>query len=311
MSEGHPRGCLYQTPWVGVVALLFERSSQAGGMVTTGAETGTSWVDPMADIDRHPDGGSMVTIISEACGNAVHTGRDRDVLPLLGLRPGETAIEVGCGAGALLRELGRLTRGQVALVGVDPSGLVLARARRETAEADPGSLAGVITYQQMDGRALAFPDGSFDAAVCSRVLIHAADPERIVAEMARVVRPGGRVLCVEPAHQFWAGVDDRLREKTSAFTNPNVGRELLGMLRRAGLRDVTITSHTHIGHDLPDVAGMRADLAAGKGMLAAAVGAGRCTVAEAEEFFAQTEAAIRRGTFLFCAVHFAALGHKG
>lgn len=268
------------------------------------------WVDPMGEIDRHPDGGSMVAIIAQTCGNAVHTRRDRDLLPLLALQPGQTALEVGCGAGAVLRELARLTDGQVRLVGVDPSGLMLAQARRETAAAGLGPLADAIAYARMDGRALAFPDGAFDAAVCSRVLIHAADPAGLVAELARVVRPGGRVFCIEPAHQFWAGVDDRLRERTSAFTNTNIGRELPGLLRRAGLREVTVTPHTFIGHERPDVAAMRAEIAAGTGMLAAALRAGQCTMAEAEQLFAQTEAAIRRETFLFCSVHLAALGHK-
>ena len=268
------------------------------------------WVDPMGDIDRHPDGARLVAVIAQVCGNPAHAERNRTLLPLLDLRPGETALEVGCGSGALLRELARLTDGRARLVGIDPSGLVLDQARRETEADGRGAFAEAIEYRRMDGRALAFPAGSFDAAVCSRVLIHAADPERIVAEMARVVRPGGRVLCIEPAHQFSAGVDDQLREKGSAFTNTDIGRELLGLLRRAGLRDVGVTPHTFIGHEPPDLAGMRADLAAGTGMIGAALRAGRCTVAEAEELFAQTERAIERGTFLFCSVHFAVLGYK-
>jgi SAM-dependent methyltransferase len=264
----------------------------------------------MGDIDRHPDGARLVAVIAQVCGNPAHAERNRALLPLLDLRPGETALEVGCGSGVLLRELARLTDGHSRLVGIDPSSRVLDQARRETESDGVGAFAEAIEYHRMDGRALAFPDGAFNAAVCSRVLIHAADPERIVAEMARVVRPGGRVLCIEPAHQFWAGVDDQLREKTSAFTNTNIGRELLGLLRRVGLHEVGVTPHTFIGHELPDLAGIRADLVAGTGMIGAAVRAGHCTAAEADELFAQTERAIERGTFLFCSVHFAVLGHK-
>lgn len=245
------------------------------------------WVDPMGDIDRHPDGARMIAVIAQGCGSLAHAERNRALLPLLDLRPGETALEVGCGSGALLRERAGLTGGHARLVGVDPSGMVLDQARWETEADGGGASAGTIEYRRMDGRALAFPADAFDAAVCSRVLIHAEEPERIVAEMARVVRPGGHGLCIEPAHQFWAGVDDQLRENASSFTN------------------------TFIGHELPDLAGMRADLAAGTGMIGAAVRAGRCTVDEVEELFAQTERAIERGTFLFCSVHFAVLGHKG
>ena len=268
-------------------------------------------VDPMADIDRQPDSASLVTIISHGCGGPVHTRRDRDLLPLLDLRPGQAVLEVGCGTGAVARELALLTGGAVRITAVDPSALVLEQARRETAVAGLGPLAEAIAYRQGDGRALAFPDASFAAALCSRVLIHTPQPEQVVAEMARVVEPGGRVLCIEPAHQFSALVPDELRARTTAFTNPNIGRELLGLLRRAGLRDVTITPHVFVGQEPPDVDAMRADFVAGRGLRAAAVRDGWCTAAEVEQVFDQIEAAVRQGAFWECQVHFAVVGRVG
>lgn len=267
-------------------------------------------VDPMADIDRQPDGAGLVTIISHGCGGPVHTRRDRDLLPLLALQPGQAVLEVGCGTGAVARELALLTEGAVRITAVDPSELVLEQARRETATAGLGSFVEAIAYRQGDGRALAFPDASFAAALCSRVLIHTPEPEQLIAEMARVVEPGGRVLCIEPAHQFSALVADELRARTTAFTNPNIGRELLGLLRRAGLREVIITPHVFVGQESPDLSAMRADFAAGRGLRAAAVRGGWCTAAEVEQVFDQIEAAVRQGTFWECQVHFAVLGRK-
>jgi len=117
------------------------------------------------------------------------------MLPLLSLQAGESVLEVDCGTGVVARELVRLTSGSVQVSGVDPSALALERAATETATADLGDWADRITYRQMAGQALTFRDNTFDAAMCSRVLIHAADPQDIVAEMVRVVRPGGRIIC--------------------------------------------------------------------------------------------------------------------
>jgi len=82
------------------------------------------------------------------------------------------------------------------------------------------------------------------------------------------------------------------------------------MLRRAGLDDVTVTPHVFIGQALPDLDGIRADVLADRGMIAAAVRAGRCTMTDVEELYAQAERAIRRQTFLFCALHLAVIGYK-
>jgi ubiquinone/menaquinone biosynthesis C-methylase UbiE len=275
-------------------------------MTTTQAD----WVDGYGRMDDHPLGEALVRQISEVCGGPAHTQRARELLPLLVLQRGQAVIEVGCGTGAIVREIARLTAGSVRIVGVDPSTLVLAQAARELAASDLGPLAEAITFRHMDGRALAFPNGSFAAAVSSRVLIHAPEPERIVAEMARTVQPQGRVLCIEPVAQFAAGVDDTLRQKVSAWTNPLVGRALAGIMRRAGLRDVRVIPHTAINLDPPDVRTWREEFAAGAGSRAASVRDGRCTPDDVEALFRQYEASIHRGDWMECAVHFAVLGRK-
>jgi SAM-dependent methyltransferase len=98
----------------------------------------------------------------------------------------ERALDVGTGAGALALALAPLVR---EVVGLDPVPelLELARAR---ARPNTEFVAG-------DGEALPFPDASFDLAATHRTLHHVAQPERVVAELARVTRPGGRVLVVD------------------------------------------------------------------------------------------------------------------
>src|SRR4051812_15849220 len=101
-------------------------------------------------------------------------------------RGDERALDVGTGAGALAFALAPLVR---EIVGLDPVPELLELAR---ARALPNT-----EFVEGDGTALPFPDSAFDLAGTHRTLHHVAQPERIVAELARVTPPGGRVLVVD------------------------------------------------------------------------------------------------------------------
>ena len=98
----------------------------------------------------------------------------------------ERALDSGCGAGALAFALAPFVE---SVVGVDLSGDLVA-AGNELAPPNCELSIG-------DATALAFEYGSFDIAGCMRVLHHARRPELIVSELARVTRPGGRILLVD------------------------------------------------------------------------------------------------------------------
>jgi SAM-dependent methyltransferase len=103
----------------------------------------------------------------------------------LGVPTGGRWLDVGCGTGALTATVLRI--GDPAEVhGVDPSDGFLAHARREID--DPRA-----RFSVGDARALAFPDGRFDAVVSGLVLNFVPEPEAAVAELARVAAPGGVV----------------------------------------------------------------------------------------------------------------------
>ncbi len=104
------------------------------------------------------------------------------------LPPGRV-LELGVGTGISLPLYDRRHR----LVGVDLSPDMLARARRRVAEE---KLDHVEALHEMDAGNLIFPDASFDTAVAMYVITVVPDPDRVLAEMARVVRPGGRVVLV-------------------------------------------------------------------------------------------------------------------
>jgi SAM-dependent methyltransferase len=98
---------------------------------------------------------------------------------------GQRWIDIGCGNGAFTELLAERCA-PAGIQGIDPSEAQLAFARtRHT--------AGIAQFRQGDAMALPFPDHSFDAAVMALVIFFVPDPAIGVAEMARVVRPGGLV----------------------------------------------------------------------------------------------------------------------
>jgi len=100
--------------------------------------------------------------------------------------PGRTVVDIGCGGGCLAEEFARLG---CWVTGVDPSHASLDVARRHARREGLD-----IAYREGAGEQLPFPDESFDLALCCDVLEHVEDPARVLAEAARVLRPGGVIL---------------------------------------------------------------------------------------------------------------------
>ena len=112
-------------------------------------------------------------------GTAVDA-RDAIVAAVAAARP-STVLEVGCGWGALAERIAAATRAQVTAVDLSPRMVELAR--------EAGVAAEVADVQE-----LPFADESFDVAVAAWMLYHVPDRERAVSELARVLRPGGRLV---------------------------------------------------------------------------------------------------------------------
>jgi len=102
---------------------------------------------------------------------------------------GGEVLEVGVGTGLALRHYRRDLR----VTGIDYSEEMLAKAREKVAELGLGQVAAL---HRMDARELAFADDSFDQVVAMHTMSVVPEPERVLAEMARVCRPGGSVIVV-------------------------------------------------------------------------------------------------------------------
>jgi phosphatidylethanolamine/phosphatidyl-N-methylethanolamine N-methyltransferase len=103
-------------------------------------------------------------------------------------RPGDRVLEVGVGTGLSLP----LYPAGCKVVGIDISEPMLERARTRL----EGLAHAAIRLERMDARAIAFPDGHFDRVLAPYVISVVPDPDKVMAEITRVCRPGGTVLVV-------------------------------------------------------------------------------------------------------------------
>ena len=115
----------------------------------------------------------------------------RQVLKALALRRGEHVLDVGSGPGLLAHEMASSVGREGGVRGIDISEDMLAMSRRRCAN-QPWT-----AFQKADATQLPYPDGAFDAAVSTQVYEYIADVPAALAELYRVIRPGGRVLILD------------------------------------------------------------------------------------------------------------------
>ena len=126
----------------------------------------------------------------------------RSLIDVIAPRPGEAILEIGCGAGSLVRLLARRLGASNPITAADVNPFLL-REAAQLAEAD--GLAGLIEFRQANAETLPFEDNSYDC-VYSVTVFEECDAGRAIAETMRVTRPGGRIGLVVRAldmRQWW------------------------------------------------------------------------------------------------------------
>ena len=127
---------------------------------------------------------------------------DRPMLERIHGRRFATALDVGCGEGRFCR---MLQAAGISTVGIDPTEALVRQARRRDPKGD---------YRIARAEALGFPDLSFDLVVSYLTFIDIGEIDRAVAEMARVLRPGGTLLIANLTSFATAGADGGWRPDT-------------------------------------------------------------------------------------------------
>ncbi|MCP3979879.1 MAG: methyltransferase domain-containing protein [bacterium] len=118
---------------------------------------------------------------------ALGPGR-RQAVSRMAIAPGQRVLEVGVGTGLSLLEYPEQAR----ITGIDISEPMLDQARQRAADLGRNR----VELQQMDARDLAFDDDTFDCVLAPYVISVVPEPERVMREIRRVCRPGGKVVIV-------------------------------------------------------------------------------------------------------------------
>lgn len=156
-------------------------------------------------------------------------GYRRDVWPeaarFIQLRPGMRVLDVGTGAGSLVRFAAEAMKGEGEIVGVDHDPEMVEQARRSM-PAEPGLL---VSFHEGSALALPFPDASFDVTMSGFLLCVLPDPLAALREMRRVTRPGGTIasfscFCKSGFFPIFAGIHEmegleRLEELRRRFVD--------------------------------------------------------------------------------------------
>ena len=165
-----------------------------------------------------------------------HRDEVRQKLELLDIGEADTVLDVACGPGNTTRSLLPAVGAMGLLVGVDSAAGMLAQAVEET----PGSAP--VGYVRADAADLPFVDDAFDAVSCYGALYLMDDPVAALAEMMRVLKPGGRIAVLTTC----ARGPRPLRSVSVAVSRVGALRlfdrdEVTGAFDRAGLADITQT----------------------------------------------------------------------
>lgn len=227
------------------------------------------------------------------------------MLDKVNLKTGETVLEVGCGTGVIDRWLAQRTQHKNPILGIDFNAYLLKEA---AAIAQKEGLTNVITFQEGNAEALSLPDDHVDVAISSTVM-EEVDADKMLAEMIRVTKPGGRIGVIVRAMDmprfFNVPLDPTLKAKieTVPLQSEGAGCASVSLYRRfhqSGLVDI-------MGQPLLAVFA-NANSTVSQFVLHGVTG--QFSPKETEAWWAAVDAAEAEGTFFFTWPHHCAVGTK-
>ena len=187
---------------------------------------------------------------------------------------------------------------------------MITEARRRGA-----GLALPVSFEVGDAHQVGFADGTFDLCRTERVLRYVDRPEAVLAEMARLTRPGGSVLAFDfDSDQTVVDAPEpalvrRIAEVLdAAVPHPWIGRQLFRLFQQAGLRDVRVVPHALC---FSGAAGFTVYQRLNRGTIDRAMEAGQVSASEVAAWWAALEQAAGAGTFFSAVLGFIAVGCKG
>lgn len=209
----------------------------------------------------------------------------------------DRVLDLGCGTGVVTRALAKRVRPDCNLVGSDLAADLIAVAREKT---DAAGLGDRIRFEVADSRETGGADGAFDAVVAHTLISHVDDPAAMLAEAARLTRPGGTIAVFDGDYAsltFGAGDPDRNGTVVAAILETIVGNPFV--LRHLPL--LGVEAGLEVADFLPELLAE-----AGEGAffvnlidayLGACVKAGAIDEGDAADWAAQQKGASENGAF--------------
>lgn len=181
----------------------------------------------------------------------VYADEAEQLLELIGVAPGASVADVGCGTLGILGVLRDRVGPAGRVVGVDRDTRILDAARQVDAQ-----LGLAVEFVHGDATGLDIPADSFDLVHERTVLLNVTDHVAVIAEMIRITRPGGVVALQEPDSSAWVcdpphpAWESLRAELVDAYArngkNFDMGRRIARLLRAAGLADVQVRATARV-----------------------------------------------------------------
>ena len=201
---------------------------------------------------------SGLAFTDEAARQLEKTYRTKDIVAQrletirrLDLSPGEKVLDVGCGPGFLCEQMSEIVGRHGAVVGVDVSRDLIGLCDRRNHPA-------WLSYEVGDATKLGEPDGLFDVVVCTQVAEYVANADKVLSEVFRVLKPGGRTLFIATDWDalVWLSEDTKrmaavLKSWEAHCAHPRLPRTMPHRLRNAGFRldDAFVYSLLNLSYD--------------------------------------------------------------
>ncbi len=226
----------------------------------------------------------------------------------LGLKEGDVVLDAGCGPGYDALRMAAIVGKKGQVTGIDMSERMIA-----IAQAKPKRTGLPVSFRTGDVRKLPFPDASFDAVRIERTLQILDNPGQVLDEIVRVLRPGGRLLSMEPDWDTFV-IDPGSRNTARTFfrfcadqfPDSATGRKLYRYFRERDLEDISLHPDVLVLHDFSVTAKMMNM----EQFLADAQEREVLTCEEVTSWLAQLKDADAKRQFMFAGLMFAVCGRK-
>ena len=253
-------------------------------------------------VDHQPDPDRYVQCLDTLHQEPFYQTYKARVRALLRPQPRRRYLELGGGTGDDARMLAQTSAAQVVMLDLSKT---MARAACQR---------GLLNALVGNGAQLPFASQSFDGCWADRTFQHLPHPEATLHELVRVLRPGGRIVVVDPDYdtQVVAVADQALAHRIRSYRadvnlqNGTLAHQMIRLFRAAGLRDVQVEGLTLIVQDpkaVDNVMGLRT-------WAATAHVRGHLSAAEAVQWEQALDAAIAQESFLYAVTFFVTSGSK-